>query len=72
LIEEPFVLSEPELTEKVAIHNNDLPDRIHHCLIEAGQRFHVNDSISDLINDGGLDELRIEIEHKLQGDYARW
>lgn len=41
-------------------------DRIRRRLIEAGQRFHANDNISDFLGEGELDELRTEVEGKLQ------
>lgn len=41
-------------------------DRIRLRLIEAGQRFYANDNIVDYIRDGELNELRMEVEQKLQ------
>lgn len=42
-------------------------DRIRLRLIEAGQRYHANDNIAAFIEDGELDQLRREVEGKLQG-----
>ena len=41
-------------------------DRIRSRLIEAGHRYHANDNISAFIKDGELDELRLEVESRLQ------
>lgn len=42
-------------------------DRIRLRLIEAQQRYHANDNIAAFIEEGELEELRREIEGKLQG-----
>ncbi|GCB05225.1 GTP cyclohydrolase I [Ralstonia sp. SET104] len=61
------MLLEPVLQEKPTVTKASVSDRICRRLIEAGQRFHANDNIADFIRDGELDELRIEVEHELQG-----
>lgn len=40
--------------------------RIRRRLLESGRRFHANDNIADCIRDGELDELRREVEDKMQ------
>lgn len=47
----------------------DLPasDRIRHRLVAAQCRYHANDNIADHIEAGEIDELRAEVEEKMQG-----
>ncbi|HQR72678.1 MAG TPA: GTP cyclohydrolase I [Burkholderiaceae bacterium] len=45
---------------------NGASDRIRRRLIEAGQRYHANDNIAAFIRDGELDELRAEVQGRLQ------
>lgn len=47
--------------------NELVSERIRQRIIKAGQRFHANDNISAFIQDGELDDLRLEVEHHLQG-----
>ena len=42
-------------------------DRIRFRLVEAGRRHHANDNIADFIEAGEIDELRAEVEEKMQG-----
>ncbi len=41
-------------------------DRIRHRLKQAGQRYHANDNIAAFVQDGELDELRAEVQDKMQ------
>jgi GTP cyclohydrolase IA len=41
-------------------------DRIRYRLVGAQRRYHANDNIADFINEGELDELRAEVEAKMQ------
>ena len=41
-------------------------DRIRYRLIEAGQRYHANDNIAAFVREGELQELRAEVEARLQ------
>jgi GTP cyclohydrolase I len=42
-------------------------DRIRYRLIGAGCRYHANDNIADFIEPGEVDELRAEVEEKMEG-----
>jgi GTP cyclohydrolase IA len=42
-------------------------ERIRDRLVRANSRYHANDNIADFIEDGELDELRAEVEEKMQG-----
>ena len=42
-------------------------DRIRYRLVGAGRRYHANDNIADFIEAGEIDELRAEVEEKMQG-----
>ncbi|SDK78588.1 GTP cyclohydrolase I [Methylophilus rhizosphaerae] len=42
-------------------------ERIRQRIINAGERFNSNDNISAFIQEGELDEMRLEVEHQLQG-----
>ena len=42
-------------------------ERIRLRLVGAACRYHANDNIADFIEDGELDELRAEVEEKMQG-----
>jgi len=42
-------------------------DRIRYRLIGAGRRYHANDNIAAHIEPGELDELRAEVEEKMEG-----
>ena len=46
-------------------------DRIRYRLEGAQRRYHANDNIADFINDGELDELRGEVEAKMQEEIGR-
>lgn len=61
MLREPIFQTEAETTTVTA------NDRIRRRLIEAGQRFHANDNIAAFIQEGELDELRMEVEQQLQG-----
>ena len=41
-------------------------ERIRYRLVNAGQRFFANDNIADFIEDGEMDELRDEVQARLQ------
>ena len=41
-------------------------ERIRYRLVNAGQRFFANDNIADFIEDGEMDELRDEVQAKMQ------
>ncbi|MEO6972844.1 MAG: GTP cyclohydrolase I, partial [Rhodoferax sp.] len=41
-------------------------DRIRHRLVDAAWRFHANDNISAFIEEGELDELKAEVQNKMQ------
>jgi len=42
-------------------------DRIRERLRKAGRRFHANDNIADFIEEGELDQLRLEVAAKIDG-----
>ncbi len=42
-------------------------ERIRNRLLKAGRRFHANDNIHDVIEDGEIDELLDEVEGRVQG-----
>ena len=42
-------------------------DRIRYRLIGAGCRYHANDNIAEVVEDGELDELRAEVETQMEG-----
>lgn len=52
----------PALRSKDTIAAMKAFDHIRHRLTEAGQDFRANDNIADFIEDGELDELRLEVE----------
>lgn len=54
------------LNRKVESRRAPASDRIRHRLVEAGRRFHANDNIADCIRAGELDELRAEVEERMQ------
>lgn len=54
------------LKPKVGMTRTAVSDRIRRRLIDAGQRYHANDNIAACIGDGELDELRLEVQGKLQ------
>jgi len=56
----PLFKSEEELAGMSA------SDRIRYRLVDANCRYHANDNISDFIKDGELDELKVEVEAKMQ------
>jgi GTP cyclohydrolase I len=56
----PIVLSEQDLTRLPA------SERIRYRLVGADCRYHANDNISAFIEDGELDELKAEVESKMQ------
>ena len=41
-------------------------DRIRYRLVGAQRRYHANDNIAEFIEDGELDELRLEVETRMQ------
>src|SRR5436190_16339674 len=47
--------------------NTPVSERIRARLQQAGRRFHANDTIHDLIEDGELDQLIDEVEQRVQG-----
>jgi len=47
-------------------HKELVSARIRRRLTDAGRRFHANDSIADLLQEGDLDALQTEVESKLQ------
>lgn len=59
--------NEPAVKEKPVTPISTTSDRIRQRLLDAGQRFHANDNIAGFIRDGELDELRKEVEIKMQG-----
>src|SRR5258706_5531100 len=56
----PIFKSEEELAGMSA------SERIRYRLVGASRRYHANDNISEYIKDGELDELRGEVERKMQ------
>lgn len=42
-------------------------ERIRARLIESGQRFHANDNISNVLREGDLEALRLEVAQQMQG-----
>lgn len=56
----------PHFTKGDAITAVKVSDRIRLRLIEAGQTFRANDNISDFIEEGELDELRLEVESRMK------
>ncbi len=56
----PIFRSEADLARLAA------SDRIRYRLIGAGCRYHANDNIAAFIEDGELDELKAEVEAKMQ------
>jgi GTP cyclohydrolase I len=57
----PIFRSEEELAKLSA------SERIRYRLVGADCRYHANDNIADFIEPGELDELRAEVEAKMQG-----
>lgn len=41
-------------------------ERVRYRLVAAGRRFHANDNIADCVRDGELDELKAEVQQKMQ------
>ena len=41
-------------------------DRIRNRLLRAGRRFHANDNISSLLEEGEVDEIQAEVEARMQ------
>ena len=41
-------------------------ERVRYRLVSAGRRFHANDNIADFVHDGELDELKAEVQQKMQ------
>ncbi|MBW7921826.1 MAG: GTP cyclohydrolase I [Rubellimicrobium sp.] len=60
--------SAAETTRKTLAEAAALPvsERIRARIEEAGLRFNANDNIADFVHDGELDELRLEVEEKMQ------
>jgi GTP cyclohydrolase I len=56
----PMFRSEDELARLPA------SERIRYRLVEADCRWHANDNIAEYIRDGELDELRVEVESRMQ------
>ena len=56
----PIFRSEDDLSRLTA------SERIRYRLVGANCRFHANDNIADYIQDGEIDELRTEVESKMQ------
>src|SRR5687767_3646328 len=56
----------PTLTSQPAGGQVPASQRIRERLLREGQRFHANDNISAFLRDGELDELRCEVEGKLE------
>ena len=54
-------VSSPDLRPRLSAS-----DRIRHRLKQAGQRYHANDNIAAFVHDGELDELRAEVQDKMQ------
>ena len=54
-------VSSPDLRPRLSAS-----DRIRHRLKQAGQRYHANDNIAAFVQDGELDELRAEVQDKMQ------
>lgn len=59
------MLLEPALEKEAALPDENVSDRIRYRLVNARQRFHANDNIAAFIRDGELDELCVEVEHKV-------
>jgi GTP cyclohydrolase I len=57
----PILRSEQELAKLPA------SQRVRYRLIGADCRYHANDNIADFIRDGELDEIRTEVEARMQG-----
>lgn len=47
--------------------NEQVSEKIRQRIMDAGQRFHANDNISDFIQEGELEALQHEVEQQLQG-----
>ncbi len=56
----------PALRSEKPIATLKASERIRRRLTEAGQDFRANDNIADFIEDGELDELRLEVEARMQ------
>ena len=59
-ISQPIFRSEEELAKLSA------SDRIRYRLVGAERRYHANDNIAAFIREGEIDELRGEVESKMQ------
>ena len=60
-------VSAPQTTPEDAITQRmPASDRIRYRLIAAHQRYHANDNIADFIHAGEIDELRDEVQAKMQ------
>lgn len=55
----------PALRNQNTVATMKASDRIRHRLTEAGKDFRANDNIADFIEDGELDELRLEVEDRM-------
>lgn len=58
-----------ELSQKKEekISSESASERIRQRIINAERRFHSNDNISEFIQEGEMEELRLEVEHQLEG-----
>ena len=65
----PFAATPPADTAAVAARDDTAPasQRIRRRLLDASRRHHANDNIAAFVRDGELDELKAEVEAKMQG-----
>jgi GTP cyclohydrolase I len=54
-------------TKRDPVANGPVSGRIRARLQQAGRRFHANDNIHDVIKDGELDQLILEVQGQVQG-----
>ena len=59
-------ISNALLRNQTLVARTTVSERIRQRLLDAGQRFHANDNIAAFVHPGELDELRAEVEARLQ------
>jgi GTP cyclohydrolase I len=59
-------VSKPVFREEAQPTRMGASDRIRYRLLDAEHRYHANDNISAFIKEGELEELRLEVQNKMQ------
>ena len=62
----PALLRPPDAAGELALARLDVSERIRQRLINAERRYHANDNIAAFIRDGEIEELKAEVEAKMQ------